>query len=107
MLTLENAFLEQIRRADYIPKDQLPEILYDDKIASRLFDGTRAALEAIGFDADSLDMAAVYQDVIDRPSWLGEDNPEGEGGIGVREPRRPKPNTGLGRVALKPEPGSA
>lgn len=91
---IKKAFLEQARRLG-IDSESIPEAA-NDPLVAMLYDNTIAALEAVGIKADSLDMTAAWMELLD-----DEDEPDsGQGGLGVREPRRPFPGLGSAIVEL-------
>lgn len=98
-LAARRMILEEIR-IEGLPMDDIPLLLNNDAIASRLADKAQARLDAAGIEVDSLDMVEAVLDIINDP-WSSDD--EEDGGTGVREPRRPYPSTGTGSIALPEE----
>ena len=100
LLVIKNAFMKQARLSGFSAQ-QIPEALTNDVVATDLWDKTKAALDADGIEADSLDMIAAYMEIVEGP-WFGGGE-EGPDDSGVREPRRPLPSSGSASVALPPE----
>ena len=77
----------------------LKDILLEDQFASLIYDQVADELRARGIELDSLGLTELILQIVE-----GDDSsdPEGEGGSGVREPRRPFPSMGGGAIRLKP-----
>ncbi len=99
---IKGAFIRQAKMRDIeiYGSDDIDAIT--EPLLSELFDGTKEALEAVGIDVDSLDMTAAYLELTEYPRQDDESG-EGEGGIGVREPRNPLPGNDAGSISIVPQ----
>lgn len=95
---IKEAVMEEIR-LEGLPFDDAPALLRDDAVANRISEKVLLRLDGDGIDIDSLDLFEAMLE-LSNEFYPKDDNEEGDGGLGVREPRRTPPSDDADSIEL-------